>query len=70
MTLGLLAPFHALDILIVIIYEYSYRNKLILHCNSLTHTIKTVEMLTYMAKHHWNLNLGCLIDFLREGCTS
>lgn len=75
MTLGLLVPFHSPDILIVIICEYSYLNKPILHCNSLTHTIKIVEMLTMltnveMAKHHWNLNLCCLIDFVREGCTS
>lgn len=53
-----------------IIHLLSYLNKLILHCNSLTPTIKVVEMLTYVAKHHWNLNLCCLIDFLREGCTS
>lgn len=66
MILGLLAPFHTPDILIVIICEYIYLNKPILHCNSLTYTIKTVEMLTYMAKHHWNLNLCSLIDFIRE----
>lgn len=70
MTLGFLAHFHTPDILIVIIGEYSYLNKPILHCNPLTRTIKTIEMLTYMAKHHWNWNLCCLTDFFREGCTS
>jgi len=50
---------------LIIISEYSYLSEIILHSYFLTHTVTIVEILTYMPKYRWNLNLSCFTDFPR-----